>query len=131
MARLNLAAELGDLAKNATEEKPVRKPATPKATAPAAKAQSAPKPKKDESTTSAMPLFLQLERKEARLREDQIEWLAVHAKRLQRAKGRTGGGRITDNTLIRVAVDLLIAHGDKLAGATEAELRQSVLDDNP
>ncbi len=34
--------------------------------------------------------------------------------------------RITENTLIRVAIDLLLAHADELRGSTEDELRESV-----
>lgn len=36
------------------------------------------------------------------------------------------GERITDNTLIRVAVDLLLARAGELNGTTEDSLRQSV-----
>ncbi|QBR75686.1 hypothetical protein E3O41_13510 (plasmid) [Microbacterium sediminis] len=61
------------------------------------------------------------------MREDQLEALSVQAKRLQRAKGTAAGERITDNTLIRVAVDLLITRFDDLAGVTEEELRNSVI----
>lgn len=69
--------------------------------------------------------YATLVRKEARLRDDQIEALAARARRLSRA--RTGTDvRITDNTLIRVAVDLLLDRADRLQGNTEAELRKSV-----
>jgi hypothetical protein len=37
-----------------------------------------------------------------------------------------GPERITENTLIRVAVDLLLARARKLHGLTEDELRKSV-----
>lgn len=33
---------------------------------------------------------------------------------------------ITDNTLLRIAVDLLLDRGDQLAGNTEEELQNSV-----
>jgi hypothetical protein len=36
------------------------------------------------------------------------------------------GERLTDDTLIRVAIDLLIVNGERLQGATEAELRASL-----
>jgi hypothetical protein len=71
------------------------------------------------------PLFSALQRKETRIREDQQNALTMHARRLSKAKG-TGGRRITDNTLIRVAVDLLLVRADDLAGATEDELRRSL-----
>ena len=67
------------------------------------------------------PLYLTLERKDTRLREDQIILLTQTARKLNRKKGR-GGQRITENTLIRVAIDVLLEHSDPLAGATEQEL---------
>ncbi len=71
------------------------------------------------------PRYLQLERKELRIRLDQADDLARLTRRLNRARGRTGE-RITDNTLIRVAVDLLLTRSDRLSGATEMKLRNSV-----
>lgn len=76
-----------------------------------------------------LPRYLQLTRKEARIREDQADRLAGEVRRLNQArKHRSGpsGERITDNTLIRVAIDLLLARADNLTGTTEAELRDSV-----
>ncbi|WP_206281483.1 hypothetical protein [Streptomyces prasinopilosus] len=35
--------------------------------------------------------------------------------------------RITDNTLIRIAVDLLLRHSHQISGNTEAEMRRSLL----
>ena len=69
--------------------------------------------------------FSTLVRKEARLRDDQIESLTLRARKLSRNKATTEQ-RITDNTLIRVAVDLLLAREGDLAGTSEAELRKSV-----
>ena len=71
------------------------------------------------------PLYLRYRRKETRLRDDQQNGLTLLARRLTRAKG-SGGERITDNTLIRVAVDLLLARSTDLAGADEDALRASV-----
>lgn len=71
------------------------------------------------------PRYLQMERKEARIRLDQADALAQLTRRLNRARGG-GGERITDNTLIRVAVDLLLARSDRIVGATEDELRESL-----
>ncbi|WP_298866745.1 hypothetical protein [uncultured Microbacterium sp.] len=69
--------------------------------------------------------YLALERKETRLREGQIGELTAHARRLNKAK--TGPApRITENTLIRVAIDLLLSRVDELQGTTEADLRRSV-----
>lgn len=69
--------------------------------------------------------YLTFVRKETRLRGDQMDALAAKARQINRQKTE-GGERITDNTLIRIAVDLLLARADKLAGSTEDELRNSV-----
>lgn len=69
--------------------------------------------------------FDEMERKETRLRADQLEALAAETKRLNRERNRAGD-RITDNTLIRVAIDLLLARRSDLAGLSEVELRKSV-----
>lgn len=69
--------------------------------------------------------YASLVRKEARLRDDQIEALTLRARKLSRNKVGTDE-RITDNTLIRIAVDLLLAREADLAGNSEAELRQSL-----
>jgi hypothetical protein len=95
-----------------------RRAARPTSTKPRAKRE--PKPE-----VEAEPLYLRLERKETRLRSDQIIDLTAHARRLNRAKGPVGE-RITENTLIRVAVDLLLAQADRLAGGDESELRNFV-----
>lgn len=78
------------------------------------------------STQASRPRFADFERKEARLRQDQLDALEALAKRIKRARKPGAGERITDNTLIRVAVDLLLARQDELAGSTEDELRNSV-----
>jgi hypothetical protein len=72
-----------------------------------------------------VPPYMQLDRKELRIRSDQTDALSVLTRQLNRARGNTGE-RITDNTLIRVAIDLLLLQKDQLKGATEAELRYSV-----
>lgn len=76
-------------------------------------------------TDSQTPKWQRLERKELRLRADQLDELA----RLRRVLNRQRGGegeRITENTLIRVAVDMLLGRAGKLRGSTEDELRESV-----
>lgn len=73
----------------------------------------------------ATPRYLQLERKELRIRLDQADLLAQLTRRLNRARRGTGE-RITDNTLIRVAIDLLLQNSDRLVGTTEDQLRNSV-----
>lgn len=71
------------------------------------------------------PLFARLARKEVRVRDDQLMDLATVSKRLMRARA-VRVERITDNTLIRVAIDLLLTHQADLSGSTEAELLDSV-----
>lgn len=69
--------------------------------------------------------FDELERKETRLRADQYGQLSEMSRGLNRARGGAGE-RITENTLIRVAIDLLLTRQGELAGVTEVELRKSV-----
>ena len=64
-------------------------------------------------------------RKETRVRDDQYTALTAHARRLTRTRP-AGTERITENTLIRVAIDLLLRESDRIAGASEAEIRKSV-----
>ena len=69
--------------------------------------------------------FARLTRKETRVREDQYAALSTLSRRLMRQRVRKEE-RITENTLIRIAIDLLLAHSDALRGSTEAELRDTV-----
>lgn len=69
--------------------------------------------------------YTQFQRKEARLREDQADELSGLARKLSRSKNAPGE-RITDNTLIRVAIDLLLSQKSSLKGENESELRKSV-----
>lgn len=85
-----------------------------------AKSTRAPKP-----VVAAVPPYLQYERKEARLRTDQLTNLTVRARQLNKTK-TAGSDRITDNTLIRIAVDLLLSRANELTGGDEAELRASL-----
>jgi hypothetical protein len=62
------------------------------------------------------------------VRFDQATALTELRRRLSRARGDRSEV-ITDNTLIRVAVDLLLARADDLHGDTEDQLRASVLPD--
>lgn len=72
------------------------------------------------------PLYLRLTRKEVRFRDEQMEGLHRLARRLSKARRGMKGDRITDNTLVRVAVDLLLQHGDDLTGHDEATLLESL-----
>jgi hypothetical protein len=76
-------------------------------------------------TESQIPKWQRLERKELRLRADQLDELARIRRTLNRQRGGEGE-RITENTLIRVAVDMLLGCAGKLRGTTEDELRKSV-----
>ncbi|MCC5612582.1 hypothetical protein LC612_39285 [Nostoc sp. CHAB 5834] len=76
--------------------------------------------------STELPKYLKLERKEARLRQDQIDALTDLTRKLNRTKQVKGGERLTDNTLIRVAVDLLLSKASELQGTTEDELRSSL-----
>ena len=73
----------------------------------------------------ALPPYLTFERKETRLRPEQVTSLNVKARELNKTKDPEAD-RITDNTLIRVAVDLLLSRAGDLAGGDESLLRKSV-----
>jgi hypothetical protein len=127
MARKKLTSLLDSAAVDETTEpqqQPTTEAAAPEAPAPAAPAPEAPAPaaEKPAATTA---LFEDLVRKECRFRDDQLEDLSRSARRLQRTR-LAPGPRITDNTLIRVAVDLLMSRADELQGSTEAEIRASL-----
>ena len=95
------------------------KPARPRAAASVRAIKAAPEP------PPSLPLYLELTRKEARFRQDQLNDLTTLTRQLNRRRASTGE-RITDNTLIRVAVDMLLKVADALDGATEAELLSAV-----
>jgi len=91
--------------------------------------QRAPRKAKPEPAPAveAVPKYLRMERKEARLHVDQVDALAAVVRRLNRGRQHRGSGeRITENSLIRVAVDLLLDRADDLAGVSEADLLVSV-----
>lgn len=80
-----------------------------------------------EPNRSGDPKWATLERKEARLRADQLTDLA-ELRRHVSAHRRDRSEIITDNTLIRIAVDLLLqGHAHRLHGDTEEALLHSVL----
>ena len=74
---------------------------------------------------SELPTYLRLVRKETRLREDQQNRLTLEARRLNRAKAAVTP-RITDNTLIRVAVDLLLERVAQASGDDESSILRSL-----
>ena len=81
-------------------------------------------------SVGAGPKYQQLRRRESRVHHDQADALTLLTRRLNKARrqpdGTTVGERITDNTLLRVAIDLLLARSDDLRGTTEAELAASL-----
>jgi hypothetical protein len=60
------------------------------------------------------------------MRDDQYSGLTALARELMDARSRKIE-RITENTLIRVGIDLLLAHPELLNGDTEEELRNNAL----
>lgn len=78
-----------------------------------------------QSPAEEKPKYARMERAEARLRPDQVDELAK-LRRQVAANREDKSERITDNTLIRVALDLLFAHADELTGDTEDDLRASI-----
>jgi hypothetical protein len=96
-----------------------RRPPAPRAARPVREADTAG------VTESQAPKWKGLERKELRLRADQLDELARLRRTLNRQRAGDGE-RITENTLIRVAVDMLLGRADRLRGTTEDELRKSV-----
>lgn len=68
----------------------------------------------------------QLSPKYVQLRGDQQIELDVVARELQVARTHKGE-RLTANTVIRVAVDVILAHRERLVGDTEEELRTNLL----
>ena len=85
----------------------------------------AKQPKAQQAPVESVPPYLRYERKEARLRTDQLTDLTLRARQLNKTKD-TDSDRITDNTLIRIAVDLLLSRADELTGGDEAALRKSL-----
>ena len=131
MARKDLGSMLGgDIAVAGPAAPPVEK-AAPAASPTVAAAPAAPvsvlaaPPADGPQDVRSVPRWLTYERKETRIRPDQLEWVEAQRKELnQRRQG--AGERLTDNTLIRVALDLLIKHQGELQGVTEDQLRQSL-----
>lgn len=72
------------------------------------------------------PMWRTLERKEVLFRPEQMTALTELRRELNRERGPGRGERITENTLVRVAVDMLLARSDEVRGITEEELRDSV-----
>ena len=75
------------------------------------------------------PRYLKFPRTEARLRPDQLAALGELRRKV--AANRTDKTeRITDNTLLRLAVDLLLKNATHITGNTEEEMRRALLGDD-
>ena len=110
--------QLGALLDVATTPQPVVSTETP-AAAPRRTAKTRPAPSSEGAS------WRDYTRIEGRLREDQVNELDALVRKLNRGRGGEGE-RITKNTLLRVAVDLLLARSQHLQGGTENELTDSV-----
>lgn len=84
--------------------------------------QDAPAAERD-PLPSKKPSWEEMDRKEVRVYSDQV--LALTTLRLRINKGKKGSERVTDNTLIRTAIDLLLERQDNIGGVTENEIRAS------
>lgn len=142
--KVNLSESLARMQANEPEE-PSPAPALPQALSPVTASPQRPfeatrLPEARERASERPPVrkptgegcgarFEDFVRKEARFRPDQLAALTEHARALNRAKG-PAGNRITENTLIRVAVDLLLAEPAGLHGRSEAELLNSLASRN-
>lgn len=108
------------------DQPPAPRTETP-APAPAPRAaQPASGDRRPRAGTEHLPIHQQLMRVEAKVWPDQLRELTDLRRDVMAARTEKSE-RITDNTLIRVAIELLLAHRDDLTGNTEAELRASVL----
>lgn len=108
------------------------KPAAPqiprRQSRPASRSAAAPRPapRQQAPVADSDPArWTDFEPKTTRLRPDQRTALNQVARRLTVAKAGAGE-RITDNTLIRVAIDLLLEREHAITGTTEAEIRAAV-----
>lgn len=151
MARARMTDMGGDLSSLlGTTPEPTPPPAAAKRTAEAAPAQpknapaAATKPRASTAKTKASaapqtttpatktpdvaddgPRYLTLVRKESRISQTQADQLSSLARSINMSR-RGIGERITDNTLIRVAIGLLLERQEELSGTTEVELFQSL-----
>ena len=112
--RRDLSTMLGGVA-------PAGQPSPPPALVPQHRPR--PVPQVDEHGTLPWQSF---EPKTARLRPDQLQWLTRTRKTLTSSRRNPYVGRVTDNTLIRIAIDLLQEREADLEGITEEALRASL-----
>jgi hypothetical protein len=83
-----------------------------------------------DSVSPSVPKYLQLQRREARIHVEQADALTLLARRLNSERrlpdGTAVGERITDNTLIRVAIDLLLQRENEIRGTSEEAIAQGL-----
>lgn len=114
VGRIDLAEQLGDARARVAPPRPSAPPAA------ADKAESGtPAP------VNGRAKYARLTRKETRVREDQYVALTQLARALMRRRA-SRRERITENTLVRIAIDLLLTNAEQLVGDTETELLHSV-----
>ncbi|WP_461171211.1 hypothetical protein [Arthrobacter sp. Z1-15] len=105
---------------------PSQEPAPTTEPTPAAVPVNGPAAKAEETAGApARPHYSLLVRKELRVFKDQAKDLKILTMTINDLK-LSVGERITDNTLVRVAIDLLLERKDELSGTTERELRESL-----
>lgn len=115
--------DLGDLlGKSQTE---AAKTEVPKPQEKSAAKKPAPQVAATTSRPAGIPRYLTLVRKELRITEDQADQISRTARSLNLAR-QGQGERITDNTLFRLGISLLIDRLGDLHGTTEAELYESL-----
>lgn len=99
--------------------RPSARPSTPRKTAKTKVREAQP------DTAAGGVGYENLERKDVRLHERQLDALADLTRKLNRRRAGEGH-RITENTLIRLSIDLLLQRADDLEGTTEADLARSL-----
>jgi len=111
-----------------TKAAPSKKKTAAKTASPKVQNSKTPNPEPDASVGegSGGPKYMSLVPKEARLREDQIAALNDLARTLARNRSNKTE-RITSNTLIRIAIDRLLADAGNLTGDDENQLRTRYL----
>lgn len=83
-----------------------------------------------DSVTTSVPKYLQMQRREARIHNEQADALTLLTRRLNSERrlpnGTSVGERITDNTLIRVAIDLLLQRENEIQGTSEEAIARGL-----
>ncbi|WP_198359199.1 hypothetical protein, partial [Streptomyces fildesensis] len=114
------AAERAAADKAAADQAAAERAAAEKAAADQAAAERAAA---DEPARGRVKLADTVRPKYAKIRPDQWGALDRIARELMDARTRIGGPRITSNTLIRIAIDALVATEGSLTGNHETEVR--------